>query len=225
MSLVAAANTKTTREAGEQLVEPGGRRVLAADRRLGQPRVVDAHRAAERREQAAQRAAEVAEADDPDRAAREQERAGVGLEPLRLAPGAHRAVGGADPAREVDRHPERRLGHRHGERRAGAQHVHAARPRRRVVDVGQEVALDVDHGAQPRRAREPLRRQVGLPDDRDRLGQVRLDLLAPPSARRRRRRAGRAPSSRARVGGSQIIVERARQRVDEDERPPAWPGR
>ncbi len=53
-----------------------------------------------------------------------------------------------------------------------------------VVDVRQEVALDVEHGLELRRAREPVGRERGLADDGRQLGQERLDEL-------RRRREGR----------------------------------
>ena len=68
-----AAKTKTTREAREQLVEAGGLGARGADGELGQPRVVGAHAAAEGREQAHELAAEVAEPDDADVAAGQQE--------------------------------------------------------------------------------------------------------------------------------------------------------
>ena len=203
--------------AAQQLVQARRLGVRAPDRELGQPRVVDEDRAAERHEHAAQRTAEVAEPDDADRAAGEQEGAGVRVEPPLLAARAHGPVGGADPAREIDRHAERRLGDGHRERRAGAEDVDAALARDRVVDVGQEVALDVDHRPQLRGAGEPLRRQVGLAEDRDRLGQVRLD-------RRGGHRLGVAhdePPERFEPGARRRVadhVERPRQRVDEDER-------
>ena len=62
---------------------------------VGQPRVVGAHAAAEGREQAHELAAEVAEPDDADVAAGEQEAAAVGLELVGLGAGAHGAVGRA----------------------------------------------------------------------------------------------------------------------------------
>ena len=217
LSLVADGEHEDDARAAQQLVEARRLGVRAPDRELGEPRVVDEDRAAERHEHAAQRTAEVAEPDDADRAAGEQEGAGVRVEPPLLAARAHGPVGGADPAREIDRHAERRLGDGHRERRAGAEDVDAALARGRVVDVGQEVALDVDHRPQLRGAGEPLRRQVGLAEDRDRLGQVRLD-------RRGGHRLGVAhdePPERFEPGARRRVadhVERPRQRVDEDER-------
>ena len=62
----------------------------------------------------------------------------------------------------------------------------------RVVDVLQQVALDVAHCAQLRHAREPLGRLVGLADQRDRVGEMRVELggvglavLGPDGARLR----------------------------------------
>ena len=58
----------------QQLVEAGGLGARGADGQLGQPRVVGAHAAAEGREQAHELAAEVAQPDDADVAAGQQER-------------------------------------------------------------------------------------------------------------------------------------------------------
>jgi hypothetical protein len=84
-----------------------------------------------------------------------------------------------------------------------------------VVDVGQEVALDIDHRPQPRRPRQTLGGQVGLADDGDRLGQVPLDDVV-----RHRRAVGdheRAERLQPRPRrGVADHVQRPRQRIDED---------
>ena len=105
-----------------------------------------------------------------------RKRVAVGdVEVVGLGAGAHGAVGRGDAAREVDGHAERRLGHGGREGGAGHEDVDAAREARLVVDVAQEVALDVDHRPQPRRAGDALGVEVGLPDDGDGVGEVGLD--------------------------------------------------
>jgi hypothetical protein len=110
LSVVGAAKTKTTREAPSSSSRPRARRPRRGSRaRAATGR--GAHATAQRREQAYELAAEVAEADDADVASGEQEAAAVGLELVGLGARAHGAIGRADAAREVDGHAERRLGH------------------------------------------------------------------------------------------------------------------
>ena len=203
----------------EQLVEAGGLRAGGADRELRQPRVVRAHAAPERGEQPHELAPEVAEPDDADVAAREQEAAAVGdLELVALGAGAHRAVGGGDAAREVDGHAERGLGHRRGERGAGHEHVDTAGEAGLVVDVAQEVALDVDHRPQPRGARDAVGVEVGLADDGHRVGEVGLDdVVGHPARAFMHDEVAEGVEPRARRG-VEHGVHRARLGVDQDRR-------
>ena len=202
----------------QQLVEPARLGAGVADDELGQPRVVGAHAAAERREQAHELAPEVAQADDADVGAGEQEAAAIALKLVGLGARAHRAVGGGDPAHEVDRHAQRRLRDGGRERAARAEHVDAARKARVVVDVGQEVALDVDDGAQLGGALDAPGVEVGLADDRHGLGQVGLDDLRRHPARafmHDELAEGLEPRARRRV---EHHVHGARTRIDEDRR-------
>ena len=174
LSVVGAAKTKTTREARSRSSRPQAP-PPGLDGQVGQPRVVGANAAAERRQQPRELAPEVAEPDDADVAAGQQEAAAVGLELVGLGAGAHGTVRGGDAAREVDGHAERRLGHGGGEGGAGHQDMDPAREARVVVDVAQEVALDVDDGPERRRARDAFGVEVGLADDGDGVGEVGLD--------------------------------------------------
>ncbi len=115
--------------------------------------------------------AEVAVADEPDAGPAQQDRVGVAGREVALAARAEGAILAADAAREVDREPQRELGDGLGVGGAAAEDVDAGPEARLVVDVGVEVPFDVHHDPQRRGPLEPLGRQVGLTDDRERARQ------------------------------------------------------
>jgi hypothetical protein len=110
-----------------------------------------------------------------DGAAREAEGLGIAGEAIGFASLAHRAVGLGDAAGEVDGHAEGGFGHGGAEGRGRGQHPDAAGLTGGVVDIGQEVGLDVEDGAQFRRPVQPGVGHGGLADDEDRVGQQTLD--------------------------------------------------
>jgi hypothetical protein len=131
------------------------------------------------------------------------------------------AVLAADAAGEVDGEPKRML--RHGLRIHGRadRHVDAARERRLVVDVLEEVALHVEDAAQVRGALETLSRHVGLSDDGEDLGQAGLDglirrvglaiddrvaLVEPCSASGLKMRSMRCGDGRRRTSGLSLVA-------------------
>ena len=131
-------------------------------------------------QQRQQRACEVAAADEADRLAGEQERAAVPtVVEHRLRSRADLGVATGDVTGGGERHPERELRDRLAEDRADPEHLDPAGEAGAVVDVREEVALDVEHGAQVGCTCEALGRQRGLADDRRQLGQKRVDELRP----------------------------------------------
>ena len=87
-----------------------------------------------------------------------------------------RGVGLVDAPRQRERQSQRHLGHRLREHGRGRQDVDAAPLAFRVVHVGQEIALHVEHRPQPRRAGEAAGIQRRLTDERRGLRQVTFQM-------------------------------------------------
>ena len=136
---------------------------------------MDQHLIVEGHDQAAELTAKVAEADEADGAAREAEGAGIAGEAIGLGAVPHGAVGLGDAAGEVDGHPECGFGDGCGEGRGRCQHPDAARLACGVVDIGQEVGLDIEDGAQFRRPVQAFLGHRRLADDENGVGQQSLD--------------------------------------------------
>jgi hypothetical protein len=190
---------------------------MVLDQKVREPWIVDFDGAVERRQQAAEGPAQIAEADQTDRLTSDQEGFGIAREAVRLAALPERPVGSRDAARQVEHHAERHLGHGLGEHRARVQNPDAAPKAGRIVDVGQEVALDVEDRPQLFRALEPFAGQVRLADHDLDLGQVPLDHLG-------RHPGGLLHDQATEVGEARLgrVVEthrhRARQRIDQNQR-------
>ncbi len=176
------------------------------------------HPAAEGSQQRQQRPPEAAAADEADRLPREQEGAAVHAvveQRLGACPQLGVAAGNVPCGRE--RETERHLGDGLPEDRADAEHLDPACEAGGVVDVRQEVALDVEHGAQMRSTCEPLGRERGLADDRRQLLQQWIDELVSsgravmPCDRRERLE----PDARL---GREDLLERPRIGIDEEHR-------
>ena len=142
----------------------------------------------------------------------------VGVEAVGFAAGAEGAVGGGDAAREVDRHRERRFGHRLREGRGRAQHMDAARLAVFVVDVGQEVGFDVEDRLQLRRAVDALLRHRGLADQDRRVRQQAVHHLVRHLLVFGDDQAAKRLQAPAHVRFADDI-QGPRQRIDENERP------
>ena len=91
----------------------------------------------------------------PTRAPIERKAPRGALEQPFLPPRPHRPVGRGHASAEVDRHAQRHFGDRPRESRARREHMDAAGKAGVVIDVLQEIGLDIDDGAEFRRAVEP----------------------------------------------------------------------
>jgi hypothetical protein len=109
----------------------------APDAPFGKPRVVDPDRTPKWREHPPQCAAEIAEADNADTCASEEEVASVaGKAPfLRSCPKRYMRLRYA--ACEIDRHPKRSLSDGSRVDRAGIEHMDPALEAPRIVNIGQ----------------------------------------------------------------------------------------
>ena len=182
----------------------------------GQPGVVRLHLRAEPRQQPVERAAEVAEAHDPDPRPAEQARARVARPAPGLAPFPKGRIRGADPAREVDREAEPDLRHRHGEGGARGEHMDPAAENLLVGHVVREVRFDIEHGAELAHAREHGVRDRRLAQDVARGAQHRV---VEPGHLRGRRLDQPVPRAKVRQRlRPEDQVERARLGRAEDER-------
>jgi hypothetical protein len=120
----------------------------APDAPFGKPRVVDPDRTPKWREYSPQCAAEIAEADNAYTCAGEEEVAGVaGKAPLlRACP--KRFVRLRYAPREIDRHPKCSLGDGSRVNGTGIEYMDSPLEAVRVVNIGQQIAFDIEDGAE-----------------------------------------------------------------------------
>ncbi len=187
------------------------------DHRVGQPRVVHADAAAERREQRHQRASDVAEADDADVCVEQRLRLDVPAPAVRFAAGAERAVGARDAAHKIQRQRERVFGDGRGKRGGRDGDADAMRKAIRVIDIGKEIALDIEDRAQRRRAFEPRGGQRRLAQNRAHPRQAFIDDGGVDGARFGSDHVGESFQALP-VDRRKNHRARARMRIEQDER-------
>lgn len=112
-----------------------------------------------------QRPSEIAEADDADLGAGEEPRRSVDFAAPELASLAEGEIGIDDAPGEIERHGEPQFRHRLGEHLPARHHVNAALEKHLIGHVVEEVAFDIEDGAQLRHAFERPLVQRRLADD------------------------------------------------------------
>ena len=184
---------------------------------VGNPWIVGLDRAAERLKQGNERAREIAEADQADAGAIKREASFRAVEQPFLMSRSHGAIRRSHAAAEIDREPKRHLGDRPCESGPRRQHMDSALKARLVVDVLQKVRLDVDDGAQLRRAVEARLRHVALADQELHLGEIGFEALGRHAARAlvdRELAKLLQPGPDLRL---ENLLERSRLRIDHDQ--------